>query len=888
MRAASSRYIRPFTLGDSMIMRRTLSSRHRYRFLNIEASLFASVSSPSLIYHDSLAIEKQNHRNFSIRPTAAFPFGVFATPTPINIRRMVTKVSVLPSNAPLSSLSPDKKEFLNDLRCKTEAWLQIPVNSWTQREVSKGRFLIREWSGVNNSSATNNGNDNDERAVQQTQILRRWMKERKAAVGNDRLQSIFQLKGGKNNNNDSNSNGNADSQEMVQMLNRCLDSWRKAATVPRSHTTKMGTTDWNKCIPQSESMGLIHLFCDASELLNDKYLRPNHKTYSMCMNVLSLHPKSSTVCDDVLSLLNQCRETTKPDLQFFNVCLHTLAKCATYHSGAPILVERVFREMTSTSDLSPNTACFVSVLHAWANSIPATAAKGHRHRGGSEKDNETTTSAAERAEAILHQMLRDYPQLVDTICFNICIDAWGKEGDPEKAEAILRRLEQYHRYSESGNKGDVSVRRKTAVRPNQISFNSAINAWSKSASRGGNDGRDKQKAADRAGQLLQQMKIQGFDPSPETFGSIMEAYSNTINPGVRVQSFLDELEKMYSEGAISVPPPKVCYLMAIRAWGRTKPGGAKRAESLVRRLEEVCSREDGDWTPLEPCTIIYTSLISAWAQSDTECAPDRARDIFREMGRKAKLERKNTSPNIITLNTVLEAFCNHGQIEEAQKFLATMKRGVRPDTKSYMTILKAYAKSSLIDAAENAQEFLRELEDDYRSGEGTTKPTVRMYSQLLVAWGNSPKSDAAFRAEELFWQMMRQEDDSIGVLPDTATFNCVLRAWSKSFEGGAAERAEALLQKVREEHSGEISIDPVTHLHLIFAWAHSRRRKAPIQAEKHLEQARALCHSGKHSDRRLIRAHFNGTILAWKKSNDSNAAWHIRKLQDERDSTTGY
>jgi pentatricopeptide repeat protein len=382
------------------------------------------------------------------------------------------------------------------------------------------------------------------------------------------------------------------------------------------------------------------------------------------------------------------------------------------------------------------------------------------------------------------------------------------------------------------------------------------------------------------------MKAQGLEPTQETFGSLMESYSKTPNPGPRVQKLLDELENKYSEGEISLPPPKVSYLMAIRAWGRTKPGGAKKAESLVRRLEEVCSQQDSGWAKLQPCTILYTALVSAWAQSDDDFAPDRARDLFREMLQMAKSGRRNVAPNAVTLNAVLEAFCNQGRIDEAREFLANAKRVVRPDSKSYLTILKAYANSEASNAAEKAEEFLVGLEDEYHRGEGVTKPTIRMYSQVLVAWGNSMKPGATFRAEELFWKLLKQEIDGIDVVPDTTTLNCVLRAWSKSSEGGAAERAEALLQKVRDEHSDVISIDPISHLHLIYAWAHSRRRRAPKEAEKHLERARELCCSGNHSDSGLTRAHFNGTILAWKKSNHSNAACQIRKLQRERDQKT--
>ena len=242
--------------------------------------------------------------------------------------------------------------------------------------------------------------------------------------------------------------------------------------------------------------------------------------------------------------------------------------------------------------------------------------------------------------------------------------------------------------------------------------------------------------------------------------------------------------------------------------------------------------------------------------------------------------------NAITINTVVEVFCNHNRIDEAREFLENAKRVISPDSKSYVTLLKAYANTNSEGGAQKAQDVLSYLEDDYNYGQGTIKPTIHMYSQILVALGNSPQSDGAFRAEELFWELLRENAD-IHVVPNTATLNCVLRAWSKSSEGGAAERAEAFLRRVQEGHSETIVADPISHLHIIYAWAHSRRRKAPKEAEKHLDQARALCRGNReNSSWRLTKAHFNGVILAWKKSSDSNAGARIEKLQKERDSTT--
>jgi pentatricopeptide repeat protein len=983
-------------------------------------SLSSLVSYPLRHHHNILAIENyyvkrpktpiRRITSTDVTVSRAITTTTTATNTTSDIRN--TKVSVL---SPSTKSSSSIREYYDNLRHKTMEWLQIPINSWTRQDVSMGRFLMREWSDITSTSSSSSTSTStlsattieEERAIQQTKIVRRFIREHIAKANNNDSSTTASIKydtqqqqnhhprifhqsrirrGGISNKNNNNNNNNADtmnnsannnnnkkdstfnSREMVEMLNRCLDSLRKVplpissslTTTTNSSSSSSSSSNNNRIRndnnnnnsgrirrstttgtinPPLESMRLMDLFRDTSILLNDKDLRPNQKTYSMCMNVLSLYPKSFTACDDVLSLYEHClKESSTLDLQFYNVCLHTLAKFGTYHpEQAPVLVERIFQEMTTSTsttttnnNLSPNTGCFVSLLHVWANTITSTTNNNnnnHNNNNNNNNSNATTTTAAtkietsnrlplaaDRAEAILEQMIHNYPNLVDVICFNICIDAWAKQGFPERAEKLLWRLIQSSNGNKSGTNNNTNDD-KQILRPNEISFNSAINAWAKSCGTGrrasttNRQRSDPQKAAERAGILLEQMKLHGCEPTSETFATVMEAYSNTTpEPGVKVQFFLDDLETMNLEGALSIPPPKVCYLMAIRAWGRTKSlsipkekassssssssynqvelSGAERAELLLRRMEEFSSH-DGGHSGLEPCVIIYTAVINAWSQSNDETAPDRAWALFCQMRRGGVSGKNNVFPNVISLNALLSTFCNHGRVEEAHEVLEKSKRHVRPDSKSYLIILRGYAKSNDSNAAENAHDLLKELENIYSHGDSTRKikPTVNMYSQLLVAWGNNSRNDAAFRAEEIFWQMIRQED--VSVLPDTATFNCVLRAWSKSFEGGAAERAEALLRRVQQEHGKEIVIDPISHLHLIYAWAHGRRKNAPLSAQRHLEEAKKLCCSGNsnNSHWRLTRAHFNGVILAWSKSNNKDASTHIRRLEIEMDSS---
>lgn len=928
-----------------------------------------------------------------------------------------TKVSLLSSSQqhPSPQSTSSSLKYYNNLRRKTLTWLDIPDNSWSLQDASMGRSLMREWSGIRtsfpspgkavapvtthfsgnfSSSNSNLVNITQECATHQTKMLCRWIRERKAASTNTKVnkdtrsmhqdhavfreQPIQYRTRRRSNSNISDEDvmksvsASASSQEMVEMLNRCLDSWRNVAVAMPS--SKLTSEEHKRRIyrPQLESMKLIDLFHNTGLLLNDKYLLPHPKTYSLCMNVLSLYPESSTACDDVLFLYKQCCDNwsytkeekedrhvivPQPDLQFYNVCLHTLANFGSYHPvKAPKLVERIFQEMTTNTGLIPNTTCFVSLLHVWTNTITRpnkmtgdsnndindiiTKSSNssndknanhihnfmgtNKHRDDSNNNNinvnkriktvKSLLSAADRVEAILEKMTNNYPHLVDVICFNICINAWAKQGYPERAEKVLLRLIQIENKSTFNNttKNHVDasmIHPKKILRPNVISFNSTINAWAKSCSSGNRQVCDPPETIKRVELLLEQMKLYGVQPTSETFASVMEVYSNASNLGVKVEHFLEEIESMYQEGTISSPPSKICYLHAIQAWSRTKislistrkcismscspvslssqnlPGipGAERAEYLLRKMEEISSL-DSSRVALDPCVIIYTAVITAWSKCEDTISPVRALSLFRRM---CTSKKDYVHPNVISLNALLTTFCNHDRVTEAQELLEQLKQRLQPNKKTYQLILRGYAKSKSTDAAENAHEFLKELEYLYHPRESTAniKPTVYMYSQVLTAWGNSSRYDAAFMAEELFLDMIQQKNTS--VLPDTVSFNCVLRAWSKSFEGGAAERAESFLRRIQQEYDEIISIDSISHLHMIYAWAFSRRKNAPLHCQRHLEAARKICSNSRNaSDRNLTKAHYNGVILAWSKSDDKNASRHIRTLEDEMNSLT--
>jgi hypothetical protein len=278
------------------------------------------------------------------------------------------------STNPQPVISP--KQSLLNLRKSTKNWLRTPLKSWTRQEVARGRYLIQGWSKLENIAQK-------ERAINSSRVLRRWLTEH--LTGNPILTDA--------------------SGELLEMLHRCLDCWKQVGPGNRRTTV--------------EVIDLLLLFQDAAVSAKGETLRPGNKAYSICLNVLANYPDHPTTCDDVFVLLNRRRGHNDQDLdlQFYNACLRVLAKCRPYDDNAPDRAEKLFQEMSTV--MSPDSASFVSIMHAWASSrLPG---------------------SAERAQAILENMIESsqHNSKLDSSCFNVCIDGYGQK------RAHQRRLRNY-------------------------------------------------------------------------------------------------------------------------------------------------------------------------------------------------------------------------------------------------------------------------------------------------------------------------------------------------------------------------------------------------------------------------------------------------------------
>ena len=110
---------------------------------------------------------------------------------------------------------------------------------------------------------------------------------------------------------------------------------------------------------------------------------------------------------------------------------------------------------------------------------------------------------------------------------------------------------------------------------------------------------------------------------------------------------------------------------------------------------------------------LYTVAIDAWARSNAPDAPEHALHILQqEQNAHTTTENSMLKPNTVSYNTVLKSFAKAGCAKDTEELLNVMTtfndEDAKPDVISYNAVLDAYARSVHDDhiAAEEAEEIL--------------------------------------------------------------------------------------------------------------------------------------------------------------------------------------
>ncbi|RAL47588.1 hypothetical protein DM860_011326 [Cuscuta australis] len=213
-------------------------------------------------------------------------------------------------------------------------------------------------------------------------------------------------------------------------------------------------------------------------------------------------------------------------------------------------------------------------------------------------------------------------------------------------------------------------------------------------------------------------------------------------------------------------------------------------------------REYGFLPTVESCNA-YLSSLSGLNRADI------ALGFYREM------QRSKISPNMYTLNMVIEAFCKSGKLEKAiEVFRGIESMNLKPNVVSFNILIAGHCSNGLLGAAMKLKNAME------KSG---IPPNNVTFGTLIHGLCKEGKMNEAIK---LFGEMKR-----VGVAPTVVTYNTLINGYSRM---GKSEVANQLYE---EMWSRGVKADILTYNALILGYSREGKTKKAAHLVKELDKA---------------------------------------------------
>jgi hypothetical protein len=277
-----------------------------------------------------------------------------------------------------------------------------------------------------------------------------------------------------------------------------------------------------------------------------------------------------------------------------------------------------------------------------------------------------------------------------------------------------------------------------------------------------------------------------------TYSACINAFAKSEDPDApkQAEALLADMKRSHQAGDMDVKPNVVNYNSVINAWGRCKSkGSATRAAEILKMMD------DDD---VEADTLSYSLVVSAWAHSPETGATRQAEAVLEDMESWAKEKNK-------AIDKAFDEELNDHQKDEMRatpSSLPTIR--VHLDVDCYNTVLIALSKRREQDAPGRALAILRRMKKLADEGFETVRPNAKSWNSVLNTLSRSSDEDAAQRAEDVLCEMYSE-----GVIPDVFSYAALLHAYQKNTFSGSAQRADEIVRRMEQLYfDGEITSAP--------------------------------------------------------------------------------
>jgi pentatricopeptide repeat protein len=351
-------------------------------------------------------------------------------------------------------------------------------------------------------------------------------------------------------------------------------------------------------------------------------------------------------------------------------------------------------------------------------------------------------------------------------------------------------------------------------------------------------------------------------PTTATFNSILEAYAQQGTPE-SAASAERLLEKLYSNSVNADNSncsstdnrslTRICLIdtrsvnTCIHAWAQSgAPDAVERAEALLMKASL--------WNGVNPDPYSYTTVMKVWAKSSRPDAAKQCEGILWSMWERYQKysSREEASPpikpNDVTYATAIYCWSMESRIPDAplhaenlyKDMLSRYQSGddsLKPSLTIYISLISAWAHSSLKGSDVRAQLYFDRLRGHYVAGDDSLRPTDKVYNALI----SCKKLRGDGEGAEMILNYMF--DDFLnygnrGALPNRSIFHNVMSAWANSNDPNSFQRIEMLLKRMYQEHKArnwDCKPNSVSYTIILNCFAKRGTRDAAIRAETVLQ-----------------------------------------------------
>jgi pentatricopeptide repeat protein len=515
---------------------------------------------------------------------------------------------------------------------------------------------------------------------------------------------------------------------------------------------------------------------------------PNAITYN---SVIQAHVQAGDI-HSAERLLNEMQDSylrgenteVRPTIRTYSIVLSGLAKSRQPDAGerAEQILHAV-KEMSKSGDLdeSPDVIMYNIVLDCWAKSA--------------------SRDALVRSKQFLDKMIED-SVAPDEISYNTVIHCMTRFGNPEEAESLIEDM-----------KG-------AGVQPSNVTYNTLLAAYlTKSSSTNGrrtmNGSRTTLTPSEiaytsRAEKLFERMKNDPYvEPDVVTYNTMLHFYSR-VGDFTKAEAFLAEMLKEDSP----VRPNSISLNTVISAWANSgRPDAPQRSEDILINMLESSSKGERP-SNLHPTSTTFNGVMSAWTKSRAAVAGERCQRLYQLMvGGLAENGQEFVKPDIVTLNTLIHSWSladDENAPDHAEAAFLDMKRRydagntrMRPNSKTYGSLISVWAKSGRRNAGEKAEEYMRKILEYYakigRRRTGIDAPRVFEFTSTIRAWANSGDPRALYKADEILNLLLREVRQGNDLArPDAYLFGTILRTMAQSKVPNKALYTEKIIRMMKE------------------------------------------------------------------------------------------